>query len=102
LPTDIPAKDVVEKAKAQGMSMTIHYVYTIRTAAKRRVEGPGAGRCRGKPQKSAAVSVSHASSSEKTATPFLLFRHKDRAKPGRMKYVLGVTLLGSFPRSDSE
>jgi hypothetical protein len=34
LPADMPAKAVVEKGKAQGMPMSIAYVYSIRTAAK--------------------------------------------------------------------
>ena len=34
LPADMPAKDVVEKAKAQGMKLSVEYVYSIRAAAK--------------------------------------------------------------------
>jgi hypothetical protein len=34
LPANMPAKDVVEKAKAQGMKISVAYVYSIRTAAK--------------------------------------------------------------------
>ena len=34
LPADMPAKDVVAKGKARGMTMSIAYVYSIRTAAK--------------------------------------------------------------------
>jgi hypothetical protein len=34
LPSNMPAKDVVEKAKAQGMKISVAYVYSIRTAAK--------------------------------------------------------------------
>jgi hypothetical protein len=45
LPADMPAKLVVEKGKAQGMSLSVAYVYSIRTAAKagaRRVAGGAA------------------------------------------------------------
>lgn len=41
LPADMPAKDVVEKGKAQGMPMSIAYVYSIRTAAKAAVRRGG-------------------------------------------------------------
>jgi hypothetical protein len=44
LPPDTPAKDVVEAAKAKGMTMSVAYVYTIRTAARakgRRGQVPG-------------------------------------------------------------
>jgi hypothetical protein len=34
LPATMPAKDVVERAKAQGVKLTVAYVYSIRTAAK--------------------------------------------------------------------
>jgi hypothetical protein len=34
LPTDMPAKDVVEHAKAKGMKLSVEYVYSIRAAAK--------------------------------------------------------------------
>jgi hypothetical protein len=34
LPTHMPAKAVVEKAKAHGMNMSVAYVYSIRTAAR--------------------------------------------------------------------
>jgi hypothetical protein len=33
-PADMPAKDVVAKAKAAGMTLSENYVYTIRSAAK--------------------------------------------------------------------
>jgi hypothetical protein len=34
LPPNMPAKEVVEKAKAEGMKISVAYVYSIRTAAK--------------------------------------------------------------------
>lgn len=34
-PNDTPAKDVVEKGKAQGVALSIAYVYSIRANAKR-------------------------------------------------------------------
>jgi hypothetical protein len=34
LPSDTPAKDVVARAKSQGMSISVNYVYNIRGAAK--------------------------------------------------------------------
>jgi hypothetical protein len=48
LPPDMPAKEVVDKAKTEGMKISVAYVYSIRTAAKagaRRAAGglPGRG-----------------------------------------------------------
>src|SRR5690349_5986314 len=34
LPPNMPAKEVVDKAKAEGMKISVAYVYSIRTAAK--------------------------------------------------------------------
>jgi hypothetical protein len=41
LPTDTPAKEVIEKGKAQGIKLTAAYVYSIRTAAKAHAAKPG-------------------------------------------------------------
>ena len=43
LPEDMPAKDVVEKAKTAGLNMSIPYVYSIRTAQKARAKKIAAG-----------------------------------------------------------
>src|SRR5689334_16817564 len=43
LPESMSAKDVVAKAKAAGMILTENYVYTIRSAAKKK-SGKGPGR----------------------------------------------------------
>jgi hypothetical protein len=34
LPSEMPAKEVVEKAKASGIGISVAYVYSIRAAAK--------------------------------------------------------------------
>lgn len=57
LPATMPAKDVVEKAKAQGMTLTVPYVYSIRTASKARTKKSAsmtAPARRGRPPKSAS------------------------------------------------
>jgi hypothetical protein len=53
LPRDLPASDVVAKAKAQGIEITDRYVYVIRSKAKGRAGKP-AGR-RGRPPKAAGA-----------------------------------------------
>src|SRR5688572_19713355 len=40
---DTPAKDVVEKGKAQGISLSVAYVYSIRANAKRAERRSAAG-----------------------------------------------------------
>jgi hypothetical protein len=49
LPVEMPAKEVVEKAKAQGVRLSVAYVYSIRNAAKRAgsTTAPRVGRPRG-------------------------------------------------------
>jgi hypothetical protein len=47
LPQDMPAKEVVDRAKSEGMKISVAYVYSIRTAAKagaRRAAGGLPGR----------------------------------------------------------
>jgi hypothetical protein len=59
LPADMPAKDVVEKAKAQGMKLSVEYVYSIRAAAKttaRKSAKAGAPKRLGRPPKVRATS----------------------------------------------
>lgn len=58
LPSTMPIKDVVAKAKAAGLTLTEKYVSTIRYNAKvsaRKKSGGGAKRGPGRPPKSAAV-----------------------------------------------
>lgn len=50
LPADMSAKDVVAKAKAQNITLTENYVYTIRSAAKNKIKRGGAGRGPGRPK----------------------------------------------------
>jgi len=50
LPGDMSAKDVVAKAKAQGITLTENYVYTIRSAAKNKAKKGGTGRGPGRPK----------------------------------------------------
>jgi hypothetical protein len=54
LPGDMSAKDVVSKAKAQGITLTENYVYTIRSAAKTKAKKGGTGRGPGRPKGSRA------------------------------------------------
>lgn len=57
LPESMSAKDVVSKAKAANMVLTENYVYTIRSAAKKKSgKGPGRpGRPKGSVNKPAAA-----------------------------------------------
>jgi hypothetical protein len=41
LPMDMSAKDVVQKAREEGLVLTENYVHTIRSAAKRKEGKPG-------------------------------------------------------------
>ena len=43
LPADMPGKEVVEKAKEQGIKLSVAYVYSIRTAAKANASKGGGG-----------------------------------------------------------
>jgi hypothetical protein len=43
LPADMSAKDVVAKAREEGLELTENYVHTIRSAAKRKDAKPGRG-----------------------------------------------------------
>jgi hypothetical protein len=51
LPASMPAKDVVAKAKEQGITLTEKHVYAIRSIAKKKT---GSKRKPGRPPKSAA------------------------------------------------
>lgn len=65
LPESMSAKDVVSKAKAANMVLTENYVYTIRSAAKKKSgKGPGRpGRPKGSVNKPAAAASASSSSS---------------------------------------
>ena len=54
LPQTMPAKDVVAKAKAAGITLTEMYVYSIRSKSKAR-KGSGATRGPGRPAKTLAT-----------------------------------------------
>jgi hypothetical protein len=43
LPEGMPARDVIEKAKAHGMKMSVAYVYSVRTAARAAARRRGNG-----------------------------------------------------------
>lgn len=60
---NIPAKDVVRKAKQRGFTLSIAHVYTIRSAMNRKAGGRSAGRVvrRGRPPKARTGSGLHAS-----------------------------------------
>lgn len=56
----MPAKEVVAKAKAQGMTLTVPYVYSIRTASKaaaKKAGAAGGSPRRGRPPTAAASNV---------------------------------------------
>ncbi len=53
LPRTMPGADVVKKARAAGINISLAYVYGIR--AKSKAKGPGARRGPGRPPKVAAV-----------------------------------------------
>ena len=63
LPAEMSAKDVVAKAKEEGLALTEAYVHTIRSAAKRK-EGK-AGRA---PRAAAAATESRSSGSSRANT----------------------------------
>jgi hypothetical protein len=48
LPSGMAAKDIVAKAKSEGISLSISQVYTIRTNAKKQGKAPGKGGRRGR------------------------------------------------------
>lgn len=62
LPAEMSAKDVVAKAREEGLALTEAYVHTIRSAAKRK-EGKGGGRA---PRATAAAEPRSSSSRSNT------------------------------------
>ena len=58
-PADMPAKEVVAKAKAAGLSISDNYVYTLRYEAKKAGKTPGVSKG---PKKKASVKSTRASS----------------------------------------
>lgn len=56
LPEDMPAKEVVDKAKAAGIELSEAYVYEIRSAAKRAKKKPGSEKAAKAPAKRAVTS----------------------------------------------
>lgn len=58
-PADMPAKEVVAKAKAAGLSISDNYVYTLRYEAKKAGKTPGAPKGA---KKNASVKSTRASS----------------------------------------
>src|SRR5688572_753402 len=68
LPADMPAKEVVEKGKADGVSLSVEYVYSIRNAARVAAKKTNAGeapRRPGRPPKAAALTLSSVGSSSR-------------------------------------
>jgi hypothetical protein len=61
LPAEMSAKDVVAKAKEEGLTLTEAYVHTIRSAAKRKEGKPGRA-----PRAAAAATESRGSSRANT------------------------------------
>jgi hypothetical protein len=61
LPGELSAKEVVAKAKEQGLTLTEAYVYTIRSASKRGSDQPKRGPGRPKGSKAAAKGAPSAS-----------------------------------------
>jgi hypothetical protein len=62
LPANLPAKEVVERAKAAGLKMSVAYVYSIRTAAKANARKSGGSAPPAAPRGRVAIAVNgHAS-----------------------------------------
>lgn len=62
LPATMPAKDVVDKAKTEGIKLSVAYVYSIRASAKKKSGAPASrksGRPAGTANRKAGSSAEH-------------------------------------------
>lgn len=54
-PTDLPAKEVLKKAKAEGIKLSLAQVYTARSTAKKAPSASGGGRASAAPKRAPAT-----------------------------------------------